>query len=552
VPSFDPAAESDPGGGGELQRLTLAQAPAAAAAAPSGGGELQRITVTGYIIPRVGEGTQPVLTLNRDFMERQGEQTVSDVISRLPQNSQNFTPLVNAGASFSPGASEANLYGVGTGSTLVLIDRKRQALFPFPQNGFQSFVDLNSIPLAAVERIEVLKDGASSIYGSDAIAGVINIILKDEYNGGDITGYWGISQRGDDEVYHVQAVGGISHKFNENSKFSIVATFDYYENSPIDAIDRSFSSNVDHAIRGPDLGDLRSFSPPAGNFIGLTSGNLFSVVPGSNGNPANLVVNGPGNFYNTVPGVQLLPRETRFGTYAKMTYQPFQFQLYDDFFYQHNEEKANFTASPVTSSDFIVTPATNPFNPTGEDLDTRLRLLGLGQRLTDTTIQNVRNVAGIRLFNLPKNWFADASFLYAESDGDSFESNFITKSGVNRALAGTIPGFTGVFFNPFVDQNILTPQNQAILNALKINPDQQARTALVQWSLTTGGELFDLPAGPVTLGLGAEYRSNEYEAVKDFNSRTNNVLAQGGSGNANRKDYVKATYGQITIPIIGG
>lgn len=537
--------------------FALAQAPAPvdhpAVTAPAEGGMLKRVTVTGYIIPRVGEGTQPVINLSRDFISRQGDLTVAEVLNRLPQNSQNFTPLVRPGVGFSPGASEVNLYGIGTSSTLVLIDSKRQTIFPFPQNGFQSFVDLNSIPLAAVERIEILKDGASSIYGSDAIAGVVNVILRDEYNGGDILGYWGISQRGDDEVYNVQATAGISHRINDNSKFSILATFDYYENSPIDADNRAFSNNVNHSIRGPEFFDLRSLSSPAGNFSGLMTSNRYSVVPGSNGNPADLVVNGPGNFYNTVPGSQLLPRETRFGTYEKITYQPFQFlQLYDEFSYQHNEEKASAAASPVLPSDLVTTPATNPFNPTGEALDTRLRLLGLGQRKTDTTIENVRNVVGIRLINLPKNWFVDASFLYAESDGNMFRSNFITKSGFREALAGTLPGFEGVFYNPFVDQNTRTPQNQAILNALKINPDDHARTGLVQWSLTGGGEVFDLPAGPVTLGLGAEYRSNEYTDYKDSNSRFGNVLSLGGSGNASGKDYVKATYGQITIPILGG
>jgi iron complex outermembrane recepter protein len=532
-----------------------AQAPAAAVNPPAAGaqgGQLEQITVTGYVVPRVGEGPQPVVTLDRDFIDRQGDQTVSDVLLRLTQNSQGFTPLVNPGASFSPAASQVNLYGLGTNSTLVLIDGKRQTIFPFPQNGFQSFTDLNSIPLAAVDRIEVLKDGASSIYGSDAIAGVVNVILKDTYNGADLNAYYGISGRGDDETYHVQLTGGISHQINDNSKFNILAVFDYYQNSPIDAVDRAFSSNVNHTNRGPDLSDLRSFSPPAGNFIGVTSGNLFSVVPGTNGNPAQLVVNGPGNFYNTVPGVQLLPRETRYGTIVKMTYQPIQYvQIYDEFSYQYNEELANFTASPLTSTDFITTPASNPFNPTGEDLDTRLRLLGAGQRKTDTTIQNERNVAGIRLINLPKNWFVDASFVYAETDGESRETNFLSKSGLQAAFNGTLPGFAGVFFNPFIDQNFHNPTNQALLNAVQIVPDDHARTGLVQWSITAGGELFDTCAGPVTAGLGAEYRSNEYIDYKDNNSRFGNVVAQGGKGNASGKDYVRATYGELTIPILG-
>src|ERR1700737_865998 len=145
-----------------LGMRAYAQTPATTPAAPGQGGQLQKITVTGYIIPRVGDGPQPVITLDRNYLEQQGEQTVSDALQRLPQNSAAFTPAVNPGASFSPAASEVNLYGLGTNSTLVLIDGKRQTTFPFPQNGFQSFVDLISIPLAAVDRIEILKDGPSA------------------------------------------------------------------------------------------------------------------------------------------------------------------------------------------------------------------------------------------------------------------------------------------------------------------------------------------------------------------------------------------------------
>jgi iron complex outermembrane receptor protein len=539
---------------------TLTSAHAQAPAPPPGpgeqGGQLQQITVTGYVVPHVGEGSQPVVSLDRDFVEKQGDQTVSDVISRLPQNSGAFTPAVNAGSSFSPGASEVNLYGLGVSSTLVLIDGKRQTLFPFPQNGFQGFTDLNSIPLAAVDRIEVLKDGASAVYGSDAIAGVINVILKDEYNGGDINAYWGISQRGDYEVYHVQATAGISQKLGENSKFNLLAAFDYFQNSPIDAVDRSYSSNVNHTLRSTrDLTDLRSFSPPNGNFIGQTTGDIFTVPPASTGptlGPGNEIVNDP-SFYNTVPGVQLIPREERYGVFVKATYQPLQYvQIYDEFAYQYNKELSSFTASPLTSTDFLTVPTSNPFNLTGQALDPRLRMLTAGQRKEESIDETVRNVAGIRLINLPKNWFVDASFLYAESDGHNHESNFLSKSKLQAALNGTLPGFEGQFFNPFVDQNINYGPNRAILNAVKINPDDHARTGLTQWSLTAGGELFDTCAGPVTAGFGAEYRSNEYIDYKDIDSRTGNVVAQGGSSNASGKDYDRAFYGELTIPILGG
>ncbi|MFY9984850.1 MAG: TonB-dependent receptor plug domain-containing protein, partial [Chthoniobacterales bacterium] len=275
-------------------------------------GQLQQVTVTGYIVPRVGEGTQPVATIDQTFIENQGDQTVSDVIQKLPQNTGAFTQMVNAGASFSPGGSTANLYGVGFSSTLVLIDGFRLTNGPFPQNGFEPFVDLNTIPLSAVDRIEILKDGASSIYGSDAIAGVINVLMKDEYNGADIRYHYGISQRGDYEEDHVQLTAGISQKlWSDDSKLSIVASFDYDETSPILAVDRPYSSNVNHSLLSPQYSDLQSARTPAGNFIGVNTGNLYSLIPGTAGpivTPANFVTNVAFNLYNTVPGVELIPR----------------------------------------------------------------------------------------------------------------------------------------------------------------------------------------------------------------------------------------------------
>ncbi len=300
-------------------------------------GQLQTVTVTGYVVPRVGEGTQPVATIDRTFIENQGDQTVSDVIQRLPQSIGSFTPIVNAGASFSPAGSATNLYGVGFNSTLILIDGFRQTLAPFPQNGFAPFIDLNTIPLAAVDRIEFLKDGASSIYGSDAIAAVINVIYRDDYNGADIKYHYGISQRGDFEENHVELTAGISQKlWSDDTKFSVLVSFDFDETSPVDAVDRAFSSTDNHTPFSPEYSDLRSHNAPAGRFVGNGTGTDYVLVPGTTG-PAvtgvNLIPNGVPNAYDTIPGVQLIPREQRIGTYDKILFQPFKFvQIYDDFF----------------------------------------------------------------------------------------------------------------------------------------------------------------------------------------------------------------------------
>ena len=131
--------------------------------------------------------------------------------------------------------------------------------------------------------------------------------MKDEYNGVDIRYHYGISQRGDYEEDHVQLTAGISQKlWSDDSKLSIVPSFDYDENSPILAVDRAYSSNVNHSLLSPQYSDLQSARTPAGNFIGLNTGNLYSLITGTAGpivTPANFVTNVTFNLYNTVPGV---------------------------------------------------------------------------------------------------------------------------------------------------------------------------------------------------------------------------------------------------------
>ena len=200
--------------------------------APSG--ELERIIVTGYVIPRIGDGPAPVTSLDNNYAQRRGATTIQSILQSLPQNVGSLTPAVNAGRSYVPGASSVNLRGMGENNTLVLIDGQRQVPSPLAQNGPSNFVDINAVPLAAVDRIEILRDGASATYGADAIAGVVNIILKDEYNGADLYTHYGITQRGDRAEYRVSLTGGIASKlWNDESKFSIISAFDYYELDPL-------------------------------------------------------------------------------------------------------------------------------------------------------------------------------------------------------------------------------------------------------------------------------------------------------------------------------
>ncbi|MGH8363575.1 MAG: TonB-dependent receptor plug domain-containing protein, partial [Gammaproteobacteria bacterium] len=181
------------------QNAPLAGTTVPAAAAQAGNqnvAQLGRITVTGTAIKRTSiETPSPVTVITAKQIQQSGLTSVADVVRTIAADNSGTIPLAFT-AGFANGSSGVALRGLTVNSTLVLIDGKRTAAYPLADDGERSFTDLNTIPLNAVERIEVLKDGASSIYGADAIAGVVNIILYPSWTGSQATAQIGGSQKG--------------------------------------------------------------------------------------------------------------------------------------------------------------------------------------------------------------------------------------------------------------------------------------------------------------------------------------------------------------------
>jgi iron complex outermembrane receptor protein len=519
--------------------------------------ELEHVIVTGYVVPRVGDGPVPVTSLDNSYAQRRGATTVQSVLQSLPQNVGSFTPAVSVGWSRVPGASSVNLRGLGENNTLVLIDGQRQVLFPLAQNGTSSFVDINSVPLAAVDRIEILRDGASATYGADAIAGVVNIILKDEYNGADLYTHYGITQRGDGAEYRASLTGGIASKFwNDESKFSIISALDYYELDPIKSSDRGFSSSPDHSSRGynnlsSSIGNrLQTIDPNTGNFILERPGlNGIGVKPSDfdQGLPDSMA-----RFYNVAPYMNLISREQRIGDFTKIKFEPTNFlRFYDSFSYQHQEENSQIAPTPIGNFNDLVVPANNPYNPYGQDIPLFYNALDAGPRQNTIAIDTTRNVIGMQLFNLPNNWFIDASYLYAESDLESKNRNFLSISRLQNALSGSVAGLAGQYYNPFRDNSIYRDAtNTALINSAKVPIFEQARSSLAIWNLKSGGELFNLPGGAMTLGLGLEYRDDKIIDHWDKYVQDNDVVGFDGA-NSNRRRWVQSGYYELTVPILG-
>ena len=561
---------------------TPAPAPVSQTAAQgteqTSGGQLEQVTVTGYLIPRVGEGPQPVATLNQDFIQKQSYQTINDVLNNYPgglsaQNAQTF-----AGNSNSPGTSAYTLKELPVGSTLVLVDGLRFPTAGIAINqGTVPFVDLNSIPLAAVDRIEILKDGGSATYGDDAIAGVVNVITKNDYNGADIINYFGESQRGDDFIYHLSMTGGITEKGNFG-KVSVVATFDYYDSSPIDSKDRWWSNDSFFSRLSPGKYPNASitFTPPLGSYqyLGpnttspagtpLPTGTTFVVKPGTAGpniTESDFNINGtPDNVF--IPGgrfvTQLLGRERRYGGTANVDYDPTDWlKLYDHFIIQRWEETSTtpnqgFSALDPSPGPVIV-PANNPHNPFGVPLAPFLgtSLAEFGPWYTDTISRTFRNVVGTTI-QLPWNaWYIDAAASYGESDSSENVANSVKLRELQEALNGTLPQLPGVFFNPFTDQSFGHP-NAIFYPYLRTSQYEDNHTDLIQYRLLTGGTIWSLPSGDITAAGGLEYRSESLIQSNDVNSRNFNITSSDFPGHLlSSARWVQSMYGELSIPILG-
>ena len=169
---------------------------------------LDRVVVTGSNIPRAEvEGPSPVQVITGDELKKSGYTTVSEVLRDITANGQG-TLSTGFNQAFAAGASGISLRGLTVGATLVLIDGHRMAPYPLSDDGQRPFVDISSIPFSIVERIEILKDGASAVYGSDAIAGVVNVILKKTHDGVIVSADSGTTTRGGGQTSSASVTAG--------------------------------------------------------------------------------------------------------------------------------------------------------------------------------------------------------------------------------------------------------------------------------------------------------------------------------------------------------
>jgi iron complex outermembrane recepter protein len=452
--------------------------PGAAPAPAPGAAEVERVIVTGSNIPTAEEvGPNPVFSLNRDLINKSGSGTTTEqLLQRLPIMNGSNVPVNNNGTGQSgpTGSAAIALRGLDPGATLVLLDGRRVAAFPGAANSGYGFVDLTTIPITAVQSIEILKDGASTTYGSDAVAGVINFKLYKDYRGAQVTVQYGDTLDKDAAEYKGDILFGVG-----DDKTSITGDIWYYKPHDMFNHDRGnslvppfLSSNSNpwnlqvQTAAAQNPFDVNG-NPQAAAPTPFASLNFFLTPPtGSTGlAPASDFIPGPSptrrprGFGGVLPGFNFnafsssFPKQERWGGYTAFETKicDDQLRIFGDFYYV--DAKTHDELAPTATNDFqqsgrlalFVPPnhpfpvvggvevppfggptpsevgmppgAFNPFNPFEQIISgaTRARIFDFGNRLIDN--ENIAErftvgVKGDKLFN--GTWGYDGAFMYSQ------------------------------------------------------------------------------------------------------------------------------------------
>lgn len=523
---------------------------------PSASGQVQKLEafeVTGSRIKRIDvETPQPVVRLTSEEFKATGFSTVGDAVRAMPAVSGASLVSIDGGTSFTPGVSSFNLRGLGNNNTLVLINGRRAAPYGTAGfNGFQTVFDLNSIPVAAIESIEVLKDGASAIYGSDAVAGVVNVTLKKNYNGLTTELTMGNTFSTDSFEKSFFAVGGTS-----SGKMSMIATLDWRERSSIYGRDLSYTDESD----GRPYGGVNQASSraPIANVVGLADRTRFPQGTATFATPQSsptLAAAVPGNTtWNFQEEAGFTPDERQFGFYTRMLYD-FTPQLHGfaELAFRRSEIRIDSASTPVATTSEngtspagkLMLPRTNPYNPFGQDiLDLRWRITEAGARIQDVTTDTPRITVGLG-GSLPfRNWQWEVASLYTKAVTENAQRNYVQDSLLQNAFNGVLIDGRTRYANPF------GPNDPLVLDYIKVSNPTQDTFEIRSTDFSASGSLFEIPSlGMVSLALGGEQRSEYLENMRTGLNRTGQLVGGGEGSGTSGSRRVHAFYAELSLPL---
>jgi iron complex outermembrane receptor protein len=523
-----------------------------------------KVEVTGSNIKRVeGEGALPLQVITREELDRTGAVNAQELLQILSSNQSAgalVTSNVTGATTFSQQA--ASLRGLGPQRTLVLINGQRQVGFAGTIQGTGG-VDLNAIPYSAIERVEVLKDGSSAVYGSDAIAGVINFILRQDYQGAEVTAQYGVPTRSGDGT-ETQVKASVGWGDLTKDRYNVFLTGSYLKQDALLLRDRDFAKT--------------SYIPNIGLFS--ISGNTFPAYISTGGigspgypncNSTYASINDPENLGNRCwfdPSLvaQAIPELTQGALYGAATFQinP-NWQAYVNGTYTKAETKFTIQPTPISNQfptdegspaqlagydgSITIKPA-NPNYPTaaaiaagvnGQPLNVRYRCVECGDRSTTDTSEQWGFAGGFK--GNAYNWDMAFSANYSESQN---------KEVVNDGfvfLSKILPVLNSNQFNPFGPNTAAV--SKQIQDAKYVGDTWNATSKLYGADAKASREVYQLPAGPMALALGASVWKEEFDQKSNPVLGLSDLTGYGGSIlGVNKSRDVWAMYGELVVPIV--
>lgn len=546
----------------KLLLLSLAVAfagTAGQALAQEDSAELERIEVTGTQIDRVDiEGTSPMVSFSREDIEASGVTTIQELLRELPSAGPGtFNTLNDSQDDTSSGTAAISLRGLGASSTLTLVNGRRAVQSATAQGITTNFTDLNSIPIAAIERIDILKDGASPVYGTDAIAGVVNIILRDDYDGFEFTVGTGTSSEGDGDEDVFQAVWGNSH-----DEGNVMVALNYLKRDILINNDRDFTRTANFSDRGGI--DFRS-----------SSGNPGSYAPEGQGfrpDPACPPERNDGTFcrYDFGPFLSLQPASERTGLYLHVDQEVTDsITGFADFQFQRNSTFLSASPSPAfTVLGGFEIPENHPNNPfagEGDLTNVRRRLTEFGPRQDDTDSTFFNSVLGLQGdFNLgDRFWNWEASYQYGLNDvSERGVAGYINSREMQAAFEdGTFNPFgclagaecQGAGTEPESVEDVLDNANNPdvppeVADRIGTQTNRIAKSHLKVYNLKANGDLFDLPAGPAVASVGLERRETDIKDIPDDQYLRGDIVGTESTFVLGNRE-VDAAFGELILPV---
>ncbi|WP_167541111.1 TonB-dependent receptor [Janthinobacterium agaricidamnosum] len=478
-----------------------------------GGEKVERVVVTGSAIKRVdAETAAPVEIYTKKDIERTGATSVAELIKNLASIDINDQGELSANSPSGSGTTNIKMRGLSERNVLILLNGRRLPTNALADgSGAGAAVDVNVIPLSALERIEILKDGGSAIYGADAVAGVMNFITKKNYQGLEVKGSYGQSSRSDAKEKNASLVWGLGDY--DQSGFNVLATVDVLKRDPIFRKDRDITSSADFRRLGGI--DARSGYSPNGNVSDGTQ--LLPCAPGDlvgkscrfDFNKTILTsINGADRVSGMLIGSLKVNNSTR--AFAELTY---------------SENKDHFEAQPA--------PGAYKISGNRTVLG---RFMQIGPRITDRKGSLTQFTTGLEGNNAGIDW--DVSIGKGISKASNQDSNYLQTDLFNDAIAKGL-------INPASTNN-----SPAEIDKIRLSPFREGKSELTFFNAKASAPIMDLAGGPLAYAVGVSYNKESLTDTPDQNQVDGLVFGGIQQAKVDASRNSKGIFGELSIPFL--